>query len=93
MKNSRAAFMQEAQRGASIGADYLNQLQGEIAGAKPDGQAGLPRKPGNQGGRNNQAGNGAASPLSRSSILARTGRAGRLERSPASSAPGGRQCA
>jgi len=57
VKTSRDAFLQEAQRGANIGADYLNQLQGEAGGAQPDGQAGPPRTPGNQ------AGNSAASPL------------------------------
>lgn len=40
VKNSRDAFLQEAQRGASIGANYLNQFQGAAAGAQPDGQAG-----------------------------------------------------
>ena len=57
VKTSRDAFLQEAQRGANIGADYLNQLQGEAGGAQPDGQAGPPRAPGNQ------VGNSAASPL------------------------------
>lgn len=62
VKNSRDAFLQEAQRGAKIGAEYLNNLQGEAAGAKPDDQAGAPRNPGNQQGGNGQAGNQAASP-------------------------------
>ncbi|MDY0960633.1 TIGR01841 family phasin [Massilia sp. CFBP9026] len=62
VKNSRDAFLQEAQRGASIGADYLNQLQGEAAGAKPDGQAGPPHNPGNGQDGNGLAGNTVASP-------------------------------
>ena len=61
VKHSRDAFLQEAQRGASVGAEYLNQLHGEAASAQPDGQAGPPRAPGNQQG-NSQAGNNAASP-------------------------------
>lgn len=61
VKHSRDAFLQEAQRGASIGADYLNQLQGDAAGAQPDGQAGPPRNPGNQQGGNGQADDKAAS--------------------------------
>ncbi|MGF6183782.1 phasin family protein [Massilia sp. UYP32] len=62
VKNSRDAFLQEAQRGASIGAHYLNQLQGEAAGATPDCQAGPPRNPGNGQGGNSQADNMAESP-------------------------------
>ncbi|MDY0976554.1 TIGR01841 family phasin [Massilia sp. CFBP9012] len=62
VKNSRDAFLQEAQRGASIGADYLNQLQGEAAGAKPDGQPGRPHNPGNGQDGNGLAGNAVASP-------------------------------
>jgi len=62
VKNSRDAFLQEAQRGVNVGAGYLNNLQGAAAGAKPDGQAGAPRNPGNQQGGNGQAGNKAASP-------------------------------
>lgn len=62
VKHSRDAFLQEAQRGASVGAEYLNQLQGDAAGAQPDGQAGPPRTPGNQQGGYGQAGNNAASP-------------------------------
>ena len=61
MKSSREAFVQEAQRGASVGAQYLSELQGEAAGAKPDGQAGPSRNPGNPQGGNGQAGNKAAS--------------------------------
>jgi phasin family protein len=61
MKSSREAFVQEAQRGASIGAQYLSELQGEGAGAKPDGQAGPSRNPGNPQGGNGQAGNKAPS--------------------------------
>jgi len=63
VKNSRDVFLQEAQRGASIGAEYLNNLQGEAAGAKPDGQAGTPRNSGNQPGGNGMAGDKPASPL------------------------------
>jgi len=63
VKNSRDAFMQEAQRGANLGVEYLNQLQGGSAGAKPDGQAGPLRNPGNPQGGIDQAGNGAESPL------------------------------
>jgi phasin family protein len=62
VKSSRDAFLQEAKRGANIGAEYLNQLQGEAAGAEPDGQAGPPHDPGNQQGGNAQAGNKATSP-------------------------------
>jgi len=62
VKNARDAFLQEAQRGANIGAEYLNQLQSEAAGAKPDGQAGPPRNAGSQQGGNNQPGNKAPSP-------------------------------
>ena len=61
VNNSREAFMQEAQRGAKAGAQYLDELQREAAGAKPDGQAGPPRNPGNQQGGNGQAGNKPAS--------------------------------
>lgn len=62
VKNSRDVFLQEAQRGASIGAEYLNYLQGEAAAAKPDGQAGAPRSSGDQPGGNGKAGDMAASP-------------------------------
>ena len=61
MKDSREAFMQEAQRGAKAGAQYLDELQREAAGAKPDGQAGPARNPGNQQGGSGQAGNKPAS--------------------------------
>ena len=61
VKNSRDAFLQEAQRGANIGAEYLNQLHGEAADATPDGQAGPPRNPGNPQGGPGQAGGDASS--------------------------------
>lgn len=60
VRNSRDTFLQEAQRGASIGADYLNALQGEAADAKPDGQAGPPRNPGSPYGGSGQGDNRAA---------------------------------
>ena len=62
VRNSRDAFLQEAKRGANIGAEYLNQLHGEAADATPDGQAGPPRNPGNPQGGPGQAGDDASSP-------------------------------
>ncbi len=61
VKNSRDAFLQEAKRGANIGAEYLNQLHGEAADATPDGQAGPPRNPGSPQGGPGQAGDDASS--------------------------------
>ncbi len=61
MKSSRDAFMQETERGARMGAQFLNDLKGDVAGAKPDGQAGQPRNGDNQQGGNGQSGNRAAS--------------------------------
>ncbi len=60
MKNSRDAFMQEAKRGARIGAEFLNELHGGPAGGKPDGQAG-PHSASAQQGSNGQSANKAAS--------------------------------
>jgi phasin family protein len=61
VKNSRDASLQEAQCGANIGPEYVNNLQGEAAGTKPNGEAGPTRNPGNQQGSNGQAGSKAAS--------------------------------
>ncbi|MEW6760881.1 MAG: phasin family protein [Pseudomonadota bacterium] len=61
MKNSRESFMQEAERGARMGAQFLDGLQGGAAGAKPEGPVGQPRNAGNQQGGNGQAGSKAAS--------------------------------
>jgi phasin family protein len=60
VKNSRDAFLQEAKRGANIGAEYLNQLHGEAADASPGAQAGPPRNPGNPQGGTGQAGDDAS---------------------------------
>ncbi|MEH6437796.1 TIGR01841 family phasin [Massilia sp. DD77] len=63
MKNSRAAFRQEAERGAANGAQFPGNLQSDDgAGVKPDGQAGPSNASGNKQGGNNQAGNKASTP-------------------------------
>jgi len=58
MKTSRDAFKQQAERSANAGAEFLNHLQGEVANAKPDGQAG-PLRSGNMDGGHGQAGDKA----------------------------------
>lgn len=65
MKTSRDVFKQEAERGASIGARFLGNLQKdtEAPGAKTDGQPRQPSSTGNVQGSNGQAGNkGTTSP-------------------------------
>jgi len=65
IKNSRDAFMKEAERGAKAGAQFQGNLQrgADDASGKPDNQAGSPSFPGNAQGGNPQAGNkGSSSP-------------------------------
>ncbi|MFN3792536.1 phasin family protein [Massilia sp.] len=65
IKTSRDAFKQEAERGATIGAQFPGHLQSGAGGAdvKPDGQVRQPSGAGNVQGGNGQAGNkGASSP-------------------------------
>ena len=62
MKNARDAFMQKAERGAKAGAQFLNELNDDVANAKPDGQAGPPRDAGSTQGGYGQYGNRTPSP-------------------------------
>lgn len=64
LKQSREAFMREAERGAKAGAQFQGNLQSSTEGAdgKPGGQPGS-KAPGNmQGGGSTQAGNKVSSP-------------------------------
>lgn len=62
MKNARDAFMQKAERGVKAGAQFLNELQDDVANAKPDGQAGAPRASGSVQGVYGQPADKAAPP-------------------------------
>lgn len=62
MKNARDAFMQKAERGVKAGAQFLNELQDDVANAKPDGQAGPPRASGSMQGSYGQARDKVAPP-------------------------------
>jgi len=56
MKTSRDAFKQQAERSAKAGAQFLNDLQGDVANAKPDGQAGPTRTSAHMQGGSGEAG-------------------------------------
>ena len=64
IRNSRDAFVKEAERGARTAARFQGNLQSDAdgAGAKPDGQAGPAAFPGNAQGGNTQPGKGPSAP-------------------------------
>lgn len=62
MKEVRASFVKEAERGARSGAQFLSELGGDLADAKPDGQAVPARTSGDTGDGYRQPGARTAPP-------------------------------